>query len=151
MDVIRKGEEEEIRQIFKAKGFQGKTLEKVVETITSDKELWVKTMLQEEIGLSLSPVSAYKAALITFIAFVVIGFFPLSVYIFQMFLQTNFACPFFWSAIVTALSFFTIGSIKSRYVEKSWYRSGLETMLIGGLAASLAYFVGILLKSVISS
>ena len=146
LEVIPEGEREEIRQIFKSKGLSGEPLEKVVDAITSDKDLWLKTMLQEEIGLSLSPVSPLKAALVTFTAFVLIGFFPLSVYLMQMYLQVNFEHAFYWSSALTALTFFAIGSIKSYFVEMPWYRSGMQTLLIGGMAALLAYLLGIIIK-----
>lgn len=142
IEVIPEGEREEVRQIFEEKGFHGDVLESIVETISSDKKLWVKTMLQEEMGISLSPVSAMKAALVTFSAFVAIGFIPLSVYLFQV------ENPFYWSSILTGVTFFAIGSVKSRYVVKGWVRSGLETLFVGAIAASIAYYIGILLKMV---
>ena len=46
------------------------------------------------------------------------------------------------SAWMTGVTFFTIGAAKSRVVERSWLRSGLQTLLIGGTAAALAYGVG---------
>src|SRR5271165_3726719 len=42
------GEREEIRQIFGRKGFSGAELERIVEVITSDEDLWAKTMTVEE-------------------------------------------------------------------------------------------------------
>lgn len=146
LEVIPEGEREEVRQIFKAKGLNGEALDKVVEAITSDKDLWLQTMLQEEIGISLSPVSALKAALVTFTAFVLIGFFPLSAYILQMYLSIELAHVFYWSTALTALTFFAIGSVKSYFVEMPWYRSGLQTLFIGGMAALLAYLLGTFLK-----
>jgi VIT1/CCC1 family predicted Fe2+/Mn2+ transporter len=46
------GEREEIRQIFEAKGFSGQLLDQIVQVITSDKRLWIETMLTEEHGIA---------------------------------------------------------------------------------------------------
>jgi len=147
--LVPEGEREEIRQIFKNKGIHGDDLEKIVEVITSNEDLWVKTMLQEERGVSTLIVSPHKAALFTFIAFILIGFFPLSIYLLQMYVGYEFTSPFLWSSIITALAFFTVGSIKSVYVEKSWFRCGIETVIVGGGAAFLAYAIGMALKQTV--
>src|SRR5205823_13258105 len=44
-------EREEIREIYTTKGFSGQLLEEVVSTITSNRETWVKTMMEEELHL----------------------------------------------------------------------------------------------------
>src|SRR5579871_3494367 len=44
-------ERDEIREIYAAKGFSGKQLEMVVDTITADPEVWVKVMMDEELHL----------------------------------------------------------------------------------------------------
>ena len=54
--------------------------------------------------------------------------------------------PFSWSAGLTLAAFFLVGTFKSRYVLQRWWVAGLETLLIGGVAAGLAYTVGWLLK-----
>lgn len=142
------GEKEEIRQIFAAKGFTGEHLEKAVDVITSNPSLWANTMLQEEHNLSLYGAEAWKAALATFTSFVLIGIIPVFPFLWNYGFEDSFGQPFVWSSILTGLAFFGIGTIKSRFVGKNWYSSGLETLLLGGGAAVLAYLAGILLKGI---
>ena len=67
------GEREEVRQIFGAKGLRGEELERVVELVTSDRALWVRTMLTEEYGLPWEVRSPWRAGLSTFSAFLFCG------------------------------------------------------------------------------
>jgi VIT1/CCC1 family predicted Fe2+/Mn2+ transporter len=138
--VAAEGEKEEIRQIYKKKGFEGEGLERAVELITSDEDRWVRTMLTEEYGLADEIRSPLRAAGSTFTAFVICGFFPLVPYLFS----TSFS--FETSAVVTGIVFFLIGSAKSFWTSSSWFRSGFETLVIGTMAASLAFLAGVLLK-----
>jgi vacuolar iron transporter family protein len=140
------GETEEIRQIFASKGFDGDLLEKAVRIITSDKRQWEETMIQEEYGLPLSSIVAWRAALATFAAFVLLGLIPVMPFLANYFWQDAFPHPFLWSSGATAGAFFAIGAIKSRFVNKAWATSGLETLLLGGAAAVIAYLAGALLQ-----
>lgn len=142
IEVAPEGEREEIRQIYRDKGFAGEELERAVELITSDKDRWVKTMLTEEYSLPAEIRSPWKAALSTFTAFVVCGLIPLAPYLFGV--ENSFVV----SSVLTGATFFIIGSIKSRWSTASWLRSGLETFFVGALAAVLAYAVGVLLKGI---
>ncbi|MGL4961347.1 MAG: VIT1/CCC1 transporter family protein [Inquilinus sp.] len=132
--LVPEGEREEIRQIFAAKGFSGAGLERIVATITSDEPGWIRTMLAEEYGLSASPRSPRMAAAATFAAFLICGAMPLLPYAFGGGLGA--------SALATAVTFFAIGSTKSRWSLIPWWRSGLETVAVGLAAAALAYLVG---------
>jgi VIT1/CCC1 family predicted Fe2+/Mn2+ transporter len=144
IEQIPEGEKEEIRQIFAAKGLEGDALDEVVRVITRDRRRWVDTMVTEEFGLQLHPPSAWRAAAATFVAFCIAGFVPLSPLLLPLaWVGPN---PFAISAIATGLTFFLIGMIKGRMVERSAWRSGLETLLVGGSAAFLAYLVGLWLQ-----
>lgn len=141
------GEREEIRQIFAEKGFEGDDLERTVEIITANKELWVNTMLQEELGLALDRPDPMRAALVTFGSFIAIGILPLIVFLVDYF--NPLPEPFLYSSIVTAGAFFVVGAVKARFVAQKWYLAGMETVFVGGIAAGLAYVVGMALKSVL--
>ena len=138
------GEREEIRQIYREKGFEGEDLEKAVALITADKDRWVKTMLTEEYGLPAEIRSPWKAAGATFAAFILCGLIPLAPYLFRS------SGAFSASTVMTLATFFMIGSAKSRWSTTSWLRSGLETLLVGAIAAGFAYAAGVLLKGIAS-
>jgi VIT1/CCC1 family predicted Fe2+/Mn2+ transporter len=145
---IPEGEREEVRQIFAAKGFSGKPLDQAVKIITGNKELWINTMLNEEMGLSLTTASPWKAAISTFAAFILVGTIPLLPFIADLSFEMIWS-PFKLSAVLTGAAFFLVGAWKSRYVGQFWIRSGLQTLALGGGAAILAYFAGVLLKALV--
>ena len=145
------GEREEVRQIYAAKGFAGEDLERAVDIITSNEERWVDTMLVDELGMSLDGPSSFRAATTTFLAFCAVGLLPLLVFFYGFFVPMESTTLYIGSTLVTAVAFFLVGAAKSFFVEQKWYRSGLETLVVGGIAALLAYFVGILLKGVVGS
>jgi VIT1/CCC1 family predicted Fe2+/Mn2+ transporter len=140
VDLAPEGEREEVRQIFRNKGFAGEDLTRLVDLITSDRTRWVRTMLTEEYGLPQEVRSPWLAAITTFSAFLVCGLVPLLPYLFGS------SDPLVLSMIMTGGVFFTIGSVKSRWSPAAWWRSGLSTLAVGTIAAGLAYAVGLLLN-----
>jgi vacuolar iron transporter family protein len=149
VSLVPEGEREEIRQIFAAKGFEGEDLDRVVEVITADRDLWVSTMLSEELGLGGAEPSPLRAGATTLLAFVVIGSFPLAAFVFDAIAPGGLEHAFAWSAVMTGVAFFAVGSLKARFVDQAWWRSGLETLAIGGVAALLAYAAGAFLESIV--
>lgn len=139
IDTFPEGEREEVRQIFQQKGFKGEDLSRIVQLITADRRRWVRTMLTEEYGLPSEVRSPWIAALSTFSAFLVCGLIPLLPYLFK------FTDAFMLSLIATGATFFAIGSVKSRWSTGSWLRSGTLTLLVGAIAAGLAYTAGLIL------
>ena len=149
VDALPEGEREEIRQIFAAKGFEGDELERVIDVITANRELWVDTMMTEELGLSPTGRSEFHAAFATFSAFVTVGFLPLSVFVYDAATPGDVANTLGWSAVMTAGAFVVVGAVKARFVDQPWWRSALETLAVGGTAAVLAYAAGALLQQLV--
>jgi vacuolar iron transporter family protein len=140
--AVPDGEREEIRQIFARMGFQGRDLERAVGTISADKDRWAQTMVQEEYGIAPMLRSPVKAALCTFVAFALFGSIPLIPYLVGGGLLA--------SAIATSVAFVLIGSVKSRWSLRPAWHSGLETLIIGGIAAGLAFAAGHVMALLVS-
>ncbi len=150
IEVLPEGEREEVRQIFAAKGLSGSELETVVETITSDVNRWVETMMREELGFALHGPSPWRAGASTFAAFTLLGFIPLLSFVLKLAWPGLIEHPFPISGLLTGIAFFGVGAVKCLFVDESWYRAGLETLLIGGVAATLAYLAGAILKGLVA-
>ena len=151
-DEIKKfpeGETEEVRQIYARKGFEGELLEQIVEVITADDDRWVDTMIQEEHGMTLHEHDAVKAGVATFAAFFLVGLIPLLTYLLNWIVPGSIDNPFFWSCLLTAVAFFWVGAAKGKFVDQNKFTSGMETVGVGGVAAILAYGVGVLLKGLV--
>jgi len=156
-DKIRKSEEhsvinipeeetQEIREIFSEKGFSGKQLDDAVEIITSNQDVWVDTMMKDEFGIFEDHTSPLKSAIVTFISFNLIGFIPLLAYVLSYFSDSFKSNTFTLSIVLTSIAIFIVGSVTGRVVGIRWLFSGFETLLIGGAAAVIAYYVGYLLS-----
>jgi VIT1/CCC1 family predicted Fe2+/Mn2+ transporter len=140
IDRIPEGEREEIRQIFQGKGFEGDMLERVVRVITKDRKQWVDTMLTEEWGLQLRPPEPWRAGVTTFIAFVLAGLVPLMPMMVAM--RAESRSMFVVSSLLTGVTFYIVGFVRGKVVDRRPWASGIETLIIGGLAAGVAFLVG---------
>ncbi|MEO1292921.1 MAG: VIT1/CCC1 transporter family protein, partial [Pseudomonadota bacterium] len=132
------GERREIREIYRLKGFEGPELERMVEMVTSDRGRWIDTMMTEEYGLSPVIRAPLRAALSTFLAFLICGLVPLVPFLLGL------EDAWIVSAALTAVVFYAIGSLKSRWSPQPAFASGLEVLAIGVAAAGAAYGLGML-------
>jgi len=142
------GERQEIREIYARKGFSGKSLEEIVDVITSDRNVWIETMMAEELRLSEVSAQPRRAAISTFLAFSFCGLVPLLPFLFAI---GNFQTMFRVSAVLGGLTFFTLGVAKGRLLGISPVKSGLQTVTIGGIAAALAYAAGHFLNALLAT
>jgi vacuolar iron transporter family protein len=138
------GEREEIRQIFQKKGFSGETLDKIVDTISGDRRLWIDTMLMEEYGVQTEGSNPLKSAVATFSAFILVGTMPLAPFMIR---SLEMQVQFLISIALAGLMFFSIGAAKSLAFGKPALGSGIKTLLTGGAAASLAFITGYALRT----
>jgi len=86
---------------------------------------------------------ALKSAMVTFAAFVVGGLVPLIPSI------LGFKHMFGSAIVATAIALFIVGALRASFVKKHFFRTAIETLLVGAVAATIAFFVGWFLKSII--
>lgn len=146
--LMPEGEKEEIRQLFRAKGFEGDDLERAVEVITSDEERWVEMMMSEELGFAPVERSPARAGFATFIAFLVVGAIPLISYLVNLAFPGAIPDAFLVSIVLTAAAFILVGALKAAVVGQGVVRGSIETVVLGGIAAGLAFVVGRLLEGI---
>ncbi|MBI4399135.1 VIT1/CCC1 transporter family protein, partial [Candidatus Micrarchaeota archaeon] len=135
-----------IRLIYYKKGFRGKELDKIVEKITSDEQLWLQTMMREELGLTESEsVNPFSESLIVGGSALVASFIPVIPF---AFLPVSTAVP--TAFIASAAILFFGGAYKAKITVGDWKKSGLEMLLVGSLAAIAGYIIGQILGARIS-
>ena len=91
-----------------------------------------------------------KHGLATFLSFVVIGFIPMFPFVLAIFVKSLDPYSFQLSAAFTALALLIVGTVKGKIVGKSPSKAALETLIIGGIAAVLAFTVGYLLRGLVA-
>lgn len=138
----------EIEEIYRAKEFDEDLIKRVSEKITSNKKVWLKTMLTEELGLNLDILgNPIKGALIMFASFIIGGILPILPYLLS---KTGFVPLQFslWIAIAISItSSFIIGAKKAKLAKKNWVKGGIEMSGLGTGIALLGYGIGAELDS----
>jgi VIT1/CCC1 family predicted Fe2+/Mn2+ transporter len=138
METMPEHERDEVRQLYRAKGFDGPELERIVAAITANREVWLKVMMEEELGLfpehDTRPLvsAAYTGA-----SFALGALVPLLPYLFLPPLPALSV-----AVVLAAATLFGIGASKARLTRRHWLPSGLEIMGLGLLAAAIGYGIG---------
>jgi len=148
IETVPEKERLEIEEIYRAKDFDEDLLKQVTDKITSNKKVWLKTMLTEELGLNLDIVgNPIKGALIMFASFLIGGVLPILPYLLSKtgFIPIHFSL---WIAIAISIaSSFLIGAKKARLAKKNWVKGGIEMSGLGTGIALLGYGIGAELNS----
>jgi len=133
---LRDHELDEVRDIFRDYGLEGQKLEDLTQAIAADPKRWTDFMMRFELGLEKpNPKRAPISALTIGGSYIIGGLAPLLPY---FFLDTvDKAFPF--SVFSTALALLIFGAAKGRMTGAGAVKSALQTLLVGGLAASAAY------------
>lgn len=136
-------EEAEIREILRGWGFAGSALEQAVATIIRNPAVWVDIMMKYELGLQRDEAkSPQKSGLVMFVSFATIGILPVLPYLLRLSSALGF------SLLFAGLGMFTVGALRARFTLGTWWKSGLEMLFVGAIAAGSAYGIGSLLSAV---
>ncbi|HLO30409.1 MAG TPA: VIT1/CCC1 transporter family protein [Anaerolineales bacterium] len=135
-------EVEEIREIYYKKGFDGETLDKIVEVITSNPDVWVNVMMSEEFQM-MPPekTNAIRSAIIVGLSALAGSLIPLLPFFFL-----SVSLSIWTSIVIAALTLFVVGVYKARVTIGKPFRSGIQMAAIGTISALAGYVVGLIFK-----
>lgn len=138
IEQLPEGEKEEVRLIFAEKGFEGDLLDQIVAVITKDKKRWIDTMVQEEFGMPLKAPNPYIAAVMTYMAFLIVGLIPLLPFFWAV---ENLTLTFVTSCTLTGIAFVIVGILKGLYLKSSLIKEAVEVLVLGSVAAVSSYYI----------
>jgi len=143
-EIAHEPEEEraELRTIYERKGLRGVILDRVVDDLTADDELWLKVLVSDELGVVEGEQERpWLEGFQVGSAFVLGGLIP------TIPLLLSLPFPQFLAYGLTAITALLLGVVKSRYTQTGPVRAGLEFLAIvtGGTLAGVA--VGLLLHA----
>lgn len=139
------GEKQEMIELYKAKGLSEEDAIKITDILSKNKDTWISVMMVEELGIVEEKESPIKNALVTFISFLIFGFVPLIAYVSSTFIPGMGDMTFILACILTGVTLFILGALKVKVTVKNWFTSGLEMLMVGGIAAIAAFLIGKLL------
>jgi VIT1/CCC1 family predicted Fe2+/Mn2+ transporter len=142
------GEKKEMREIYAGKGIKKNDTKKMVDAMSKYKEAWVDIMMVEELGLIESKENPVKNASVTFVSFALFGFIPLLAYVLAGLVPFLKKIEFIIACTLTLLTLFTLGALKTKVTQRNWIKSGIEMVIVGGLASGAAYYIGYLLRGI---
>lgn len=132
----------EIREIYRKKGFEGETLDKIVEVITSNPDIWVNVMMAEEFQMTPPEKGhALNTALLVGFSALVGSLIPMMPFFFL-----DVGLSIWISVVVAALTLFSVGAYKARVTVGKPLRSGLQIAVIGTISALVGYAIGLIFK-----
>jgi len=131
-------ERREITEIFEAYGITESESRPVLTALERNPIAWRDFMMRFELGLEEpEPKRAMRSAVTIAASYVVGGLVPLTPYM----LMASSRSALVVSAIVTLIALGIFGFIKGHFTEVPKRKSALQTMLVGGLAAAVAYLI----------
>jgi len=140
---LRDVEIEEVAKVFRDYGLTETEMAPVVKAITGNDKSWVDFMMRFELGLEEpQPKRARTSALTIAVSYIVGGLIPLAPYI----LLTDVQMGLYYSVGVTLLALAVFGWVKGNFTGIRPFKGALQTVVIGGLAATAAFVIAKLIS-----
>ena len=146
VEHFREGEKTELREIYEERGFSPEEADQLVQIYSRDDDRFVDAMMVDELGMLKDEGNPIFNGLATLGAFVLVGIVPLLVYLLGLAIPIPADQNFPIAIALSAVALFGLGLGKVTVTHRPPIQSGLETLLIGALAAGVAYGVGALLQ-----
>lgn len=137
-----------LQQSYEAQGLKKEDAKTIAYTLAKYEDSFITHKITDEYGRDEIVGSPLKNALVTFFSFFAFGLIPLLAYVLSMFFPLLLDYAFMVASVLTGLTLFLLGILKSRIIQSNWFRSGLEMLLVGGLAAFVAYAIGYILGGI---
>jgi VIT1/CCC1 family predicted Fe2+/Mn2+ transporter len=148
VDNFPEGERAELEELYVSQGYTEQDARTMVDIKSKDKKLWIDAMMIEELGMLKEEKKPLLSAAATLVAFIVAGSVPLLVYLLDLLTPISASFSFPVAIVLSGVALFGLGAAKVLVTQRSWVKSGVEMLVVGGLAASVAYIVGVLLRGI---
>lgn len=146
IDLCPDIEREELRRIYSAKGFEGKLLEDIVSHISKNKDMWIKEMVIDELGVTETEhTTNIKSSIIIFFSFILGACFPTLPYVIFTNFDISSSLMFKIATIVTVGGLFLAGALKKFVTGVNWIKSGFEMLGVGLFAFTISYLIGLII------
>lgn len=156
MENYPEGEIREMVDIYVTRGMEQEDAEAVIKTMAKYKDFFVDVMMAEELQLQVPEddykMENFKEGIVMFCSFATFGTFPLLGYaiIPATFPSLGEEALFSCACIVTGIVLFCMGCVKSKFGPHHWAWCGMETLLLGGACAAVAYTIGQFVNGIIA-
>ncbi len=132
-------EREELELFYQLKGFTEEESRTLVARIRERPDDFLKTLVQEELGLSETTFpNPWRACLSATASTAVGGLIPVIPFFF-----TRGVPAVAWAAALSILAHFGVGIAKSLVTTRAWWISGLEMTMVAVIAGALTYGLGL--------
>jgi len=157
MENYPEGEIREMIDIYEERGMTRKDATAVINIMSQYKDFFVDVMMAEELALRVPEadhkLQSMKEGVVMFCSFASFGSLPLLGYVIipALFPQLGEGVLFASACAVTGLVLFGMGCVKSLFSAAHWFKCGLETLVLGGACATLAYTIGCFVDGLIDT